>query len=65
MRLKKLIKFRIDNNLSSKEMAHKLNLSTSAYSNLENGKRKPTLENARILRDTFGISIEEANDLLE
>ena len=55
MRLKNLIKFRIDNNLSSKEMAKKLNLSPTAYSNLENGKKKPTIEIAFTIQEVFGV----------
>lgn len=55
MKLKNLIKFRIDKNLSSKEMAKKLNLSTTAYSNLENGKKKPTIELAFTIQEVFGV----------
>lgn len=55
MKLKNLIKFRIDNNLSSKEMAEKLNLSPTAYSNLENGKKKPTIEIAYKIQEVFGV----------
>ena len=55
MRLKNLIKFRIDNNLTSKEMANKLNLSPTAYSNLENGKKKPTIKIAFTIQEVFGV----------
>ena len=55
MKLKNLIKFRIDNNLSSKEMADKLDLSTTAYSNLENGKKKPTVELAFKIQKVFKV----------
>lgn len=55
MKLKNLIKFRIDLGLSSKEMAEKLNLSTTAYSNLENGKKKPTIEIAFNIQNAFGV----------
>ncbi len=55
MKLKNLIKFRIDNNLSSKEMAEKLSLSTTAYSNLENGKKKPTIELAIKIQKVFKV----------
>lgn len=55
MKLKNLIKFRIDNDLSSKEMAKKLNLTTTAYSNLENGKKKPTIEIAFTIQKVFGV----------
>ena len=60
MKLKKLIKFRIDNNLSSREMAKKLNLSPTAYSNLENGKKRPTIEIAFKIEEVFGV-----DDVLE
>lgn len=55
LKLKNLIKFRIDNNLNSKEMAEKLNLSPIAYSNLENGKKKPTIELAFKIQEVFGV----------
>lgn len=55
VKLKNLIKFRIDLGLSSKEMANKLNLSTTAYSNLENGKKKPTIELAFTIQEVFGV----------
>lgn len=55
MKLKKLIKFRIDLGLTSKEMADKLNLSKTAYSNLENGKKKPTIAIAFKIQKIFGV----------
>lgn len=55
MRLKNLIKFRIDLGLSSREMAKRLNLSPTAYSNLENGKKKPTIELAFVIQEVFGV----------
>ena len=55
MRLKNLIKFRIDLGLSSREMAKKLNLSPTAYSNLENGKKKPTIEIAFTIQEVFKV----------
>ena len=57
MKLKNLIKFRIDKNLSSKEMAKKLNLSTTAYSNLENGKKTVELEKAIYLANLLGLDL--------
>lgn len=61
MKLKNLIKFRIDRNISSKEMAKELDMSTSAYSNLENCKRKPTIEIAYKIREKFNYD----GDVLE
>lgn len=55
MKLKNLIKFRIDNNLSSRGMAKRINLSPTAYCNLENGKKKPTVELAFKIQDEFGV----------
>jgi DNA-binding XRE family transcriptional regulator len=55
VKLKNLIKFRIDLGLNSKEMAEKLNLSRTAYSNLENGKKKPTIEIALTIQEKFGV----------
>lgn len=60
MKLKNLIKFRIDNNLSSRGMAKKLDLSPTAYSNLENGKKKPTIAIAFKIQEVF-----EVDDVLE
>lgn len=55
MKLKNLIKFRIDNNLSSRGMAKRVNLSPTAYCNLENGKKKPTVELAFKIQEEFGV----------
>lgn len=37
-----LVKFRLDHNLKSKDMAQKLDISVPHYSNLENRKADPT-----------------------
>lgn len=55
MKLKNLIKFRIDKGLKSNEMAKLLGLSKTAYSNLENGKRKPTIELAYKIQEVFDV----------
>ena len=55
MKLKNLIKFRIDKGLKSSEMAKMLGLSKTAYSNLENGKRKPTIELAYKIQKVFEV----------
>jgi DNA-binding XRE family transcriptional regulator len=55
LKLKNLIKLRIDLGLNSKEMAEKLNLTPTAYSNLENGKKKPTIELAFKIQEVFGV----------
>lgn len=56
MKRKNLIKFRIDKNLKSYEMAKKLNLTAPYYSNLENGKIiNPKESIARKLEKEFKI----------
>lgn len=57
LKRKNLIKFRIDKNLKSKEMAERLGLTTSYYSNLENGKIiNPRTNIANKLEEAFGIT---------
>ena len=65
MKRKNLIKFRIDLDLTSKEMAEKLKLSATTYSNLENGKKKVTLDIVNTLSNEFDMSRETAIDILE
>lgn len=55
MKLKNLIKFRIDKGLRSNEMAKMLGLSKTAYSNLENGKTKPTIALAHKIQEVFDV----------
>lgn len=56
LKRKNLIKFRIDKNLKSYEMAKKLDLTASYYSNLENGKIiNPKESIARKLEKEFEI----------
>lgn len=55
MKLKNLIKFRIDKGLKSNEMAKMLGLSKTAYSNLENGKKRPTIEIAYKIQEVFDV----------
>lgn len=65
MKRKKLIKFRIDLGLNSKEMAERLKLKAPTYSRLENGKKKETIDLVYSLSNEFGISKEKALDILE
>lgn len=56
MKRKNLIKFRIDKNLKSYQMAEKLGLTAPYYSNLENGKIiNPKESVARRLEKEFEI----------
>lgn len=56
MKRKNLIKFRIDKNLKSYQMAEKLGLTAPYYSNLENGKIiNPKESIARRLEKEFEI----------
>ena len=57
LKRKNLIKFRIDKDLKSKEMAKRLGLTTSYYSNLENGKIiNPKTNIVYQLEEAFGIT---------
>ena len=60
LKRKNLIKFRIDKNLKSKEMAEKLSMTTTKYSNIENGKVEPSLEILYKMQEVFGV-----DDVLE
>lgn len=55
MKRKNLKKFRIDLDLKSKDMAEKLGVSTSYYSNFENGKVEPSIEFAYKFQEVFGV----------
>ena len=56
MKRKNLKKFRIDLNLKSKEMAEKLELQPSTYSNIENGKKEDvSIGLAYKLVEVFGV----------
>lgn len=50
---------RIEHGLSQKEMAEKLHLSVSTYSNYENGHREPTLEIVNNFCEILKITIED------
>lgn len=65
MKRKNLIKFRIDLGLNSKEMAERLKLKAPAYSRLENGKKKATIDLVYALSNEFDVSKEKALDVLE
>ena len=60
MKRKNLIKFRIDLGLKSKEMAEKLGVTTTRYSNIENGKVEPSIEFLYKMQEVF-----EVDDVLE
>lgn len=60
MKRKNLIKLRVDLGLKSKEMAEKLGITTTKYSNIENGKVSPSIELAYKLQELFDV-----DDILE
>lgn len=60
MKRKNLIKLRIDLGLKSKEMAEKLNITTTKYSNIENGKVNPSIDFAYKIQELF-----EVDDVME
>lgn len=56
---RKLIKLRTDKGLKQKDVAEALNITTSYYGMIEQGKRTPNLELARMIAQYFEKSIEE------
>ena len=63
MKRKNLIKLRIDLGLKSKDMADKLGVSITKYSNIENGKVRPSIDFAYKLQEVFGV--DDVLELLE
>lgn len=63
LKRKNLIKLRIDLGLKSKEMAEKLGITTTKYSNIENGKVKPSIDFAYKIQEVF--EVEDVLELLE
>ena len=55
MKRKNLIKFRIDLGLKSVEMAEKLGITKTKYSNIENGKVKPSIDLAYKIQEVFNV----------
>lgn len=55
MKRKNLIKFRIDNGLRAKEIAEKLEITKTKYSNIENGRVKPSIEFASKFQEAFNV----------
>lgn len=54
-----LLLFRNKNNLSQKDVAQAVSMTTSYYGMLEIGKRKPSLEVAYKLAQFYGTTIEK------
>lgn len=54
-RLKQL---RIDNKLTQKELADKLNVSQNAIFNWENGKREPSIDTLKEIAGIYGVSLD-------
>ena len=50
-----LKKFRIDLNLKAKEIAKKTNISSSHYSNIENGINDPKWDYMNLFAETFNV----------
>ncbi len=57
--LSKVKEVRSKHNFTKSEVAKYLNLTLNGYSMKERGKRKFTLDEAKMLSDLFDISIEE------
>lgn len=63
LKRKNLIKLRVDLGLKSKDMADKLGVSTTKYSNIENGKVKPSIDFAYKIQKVFDV--DDVLELLE
>ena len=55
----KLKSYRKEKRLSQTKMAEKIGIDRTSYTLKENGDRKFTLEEAKIISDILGVSIEE------
>lgn len=55
---------RIKNNLTQKDVAEALGISVAAYSLIENGKRKGSIENWSKLQKVFNLKGDETWELL-
>ena len=60
MKRKNLVKYRVDLGLQSQEMAEKLGVTKTKYSNIENGKVEPSISLLYQMQEIFGI-----DDVLE
>src|SRR6266516_728554 len=56
---KKLRDSRVDKDLKQKEIAAKLNITSSAYSRIERGERGLRVEQLKVIADMFGKNIKE------
>lgn len=63
MKRKNLVKFRIDHNLTSTQMAEKLGFSRVHYSNIETGKKDPTFGFMQKFEETFKDQYEDIWEL--
>lgn len=55
---KRLKELRLEKDILQKDVAKKLNISTSAYGFYEQGKRTPDLTTLELLADYFNVSID-------
>lgn len=62
---KYLRRYRIDKGMLLKDMAAALNLTPAYISAIENGKRPPTLEFVKSIRQSLGLNEYEENSLMD
>lgn len=60
---KNLKKLRLSNSLTQKDVAEKLNMTTSAYAKIERGERNLTINAEKKLANLFNVDIETINSL--
>ncbi len=54
----KLFELRVEQNLSQREMAKKLNISQGTYNNWENGKTEPSISDLIEISKMFKVSVD-------
>lgn len=57
--------YRLNHNQLLKDMADKLGLTSAYLSSIENGKRKPTEEFIKNVKETYNLSEQEHDDLMD
>lgn len=61
----KLKVFRVEQGLSQEKMAKEIGYNRMSYAAVENGKREPTLKFCSALSKAFGITLDEAMQLMK
>ena len=65
MKMKNLREIRINKNLLQKDLAEKSNISSSYYSLIEKGLRNPSIDTAKCIATSLGITLDEFYNALQ